>query len=170
MASWPAGGRRDAAIERDVDAVLELVRRIRNARTEAGIETSAWIDAELAAPSGLNALVTELRPQLERLTRVKATILPPDVARKDVPGAVSVIAGALEAYLQPRQDPEVAGRERERLARELDVIEGRLASAAGRLADEAFTSKAPAHIVEGARRSHAELEAQAASLREKLAE
>ncbi|HEX2625287.1 MAG TPA: valine--tRNA ligase [Candidatus Limnocylindrales bacterium] len=170
VASWPAGGRRDAAIERDVDAVLELVRRIRNARTEAGIETSAWIDAEVAAPSGLNALVTELRPQLERLTRVKATILPPDVARKDVPGAVSVIAGGLEAYLQPRQDPAVAARERERLARELDVIEGRLASAAGRLADEAFTSKAPAHVVEGARRSHAELEAQAASLREKLAE
>jgi valyl-tRNA synthetase len=170
VADWPASHGRDRTIERSVDGVLDLVRRIRNARTEAGIETSAWIEAEIAAPAASNALVAELRPQLERLTRVKATILAPDVARKDVPGALSVVAGGLEAYLQPRQDPEVAARERERLARELEVVNGRLAAAVARLADPAFTSKAPPHIVEGARRSHAELEAQAASLREKLAE
>ncbi|HET7182694.1 MAG TPA: valine--tRNA ligase, partial [Candidatus Limnocylindrales bacterium] len=171
VAAWPQGSTpaRDRATEASVEAVLDLVRRIRNARTEAGIETSAWIDAEIAAPGASNALVAELRPQLERLTRVKATILPADVARKDVPGALSVIAGGLEAYLQPREDPEVAARERDRLTRELGVVEGRLASSTARLADPAFSSKAPPHIVDGARRSHAELEAQAASLREKLA-
>jgi valyl-tRNA synthetase len=170
VASWPqrSSPARDRATETSVEAVLDLIRRIRNARTEAGIETSAWIDAEIAAPGATNALVAELRPQLERLTRVHATILPGEVARKDVAGALSVIAGGLEAYLQPRQDPEVAARERERLTRELEQVEGRLASAAARLADPAFTSKAPPHIVDGARRSHAELEAQAASLREKL--
>jgi valyl-tRNA synthetase len=170
VAAWPAPGARDRATERAVDGVLDLVRRIRNARKEAGIETSAWLDAEIAAPGAANSLVAELRPQVERLTRVKATILPSEVARKDVPGALSVVAGGLEAYLQPHRDPEVAARERDRLARELELVEGRLASAAARLADPAFTSKAPPHIVDGARRSHAELEAQAASLRDKLAE
>jgi valyl-tRNA synthetase len=170
VAAWPTLGARDRTLEQSIDTALDLVRRIRNARTEAGIETSAWVDAEIAAPGDWNALISELRPQLERLTRVKASILAPDVARKDVPGALAVVAGGLEAYLQPRQDPEVAARERERLSRELEQVEIRLASAATRLADPAFTSKAPPHIVEGARRSHAELEAQAASLREKLAE
>ncbi|MES1239829.1 MAG: class I tRNA ligase family protein, partial [Chloroflexota bacterium] len=55
VASWPAAGQRDVGIERQVDAVLNLVRRIRNARTEAGIETSAWIDAEIAAPGDANS-------------------------------------------------------------------------------------------------------------------
>ena len=170
VAAWPEAGARDRATERSVDAVLDLVRRIRNARKEAGIETSAWLDAEIAAPGDANAVVRELRPHLERLTRVKATVLGADVTREDAPGALSVVAGGLEAYLHPHQNPAVAALERERLARELEVVEGRLAAATARLADPAFTSKAPPHIVDGARRSHAELDAQAASLRGKLAE
>jgi valyl-tRNA synthetase len=170
VADWPVANPRDLALERSIESVLDLIRRMRNARSEAGIETSAWIDAEIAAPAESHALVGELRPQLERLTRVRATILDPGAARTEVPGALSVVAGALEANLQPHQDPGVATKERERLARELETVEGRLASAAARLADPAFTSKAPPHIVEGARRSHAELEAHAASLSAKLAE
>jgi len=168
VAAWPSSHGRDRATERGVGALLDLVRRIRNARKEAGIETSAWLDAEIAAPGAANALVAELRPQLERLTRIRATVLAAETARMEIPGALSVVAEGLEAYLRPRVDPEVAARERERLVRELEVVESRLASAAARLADPAFTAKAPAHIVDGARRSHAELEAQAASLREKL--
>jgi valyl-tRNA synthetase len=83
-------------------------------------------------------------------------------------GALSVVAGGLEASLEPHADPEVAARERERLERELAVVEGRLAAANARLADESIIGRAPAAIVDGARRSAAELAAQAASLREKL--
>jgi valyl-tRNA synthetase len=168
VARWPAPPTRDPGSEAGVGAVLDLITRIRNARKAAGVPAAAWLDAQIAAPGASNALLVELRPQVERLARVKARILGTDVARTGVAGALSVVAGALEASLQPHADPEVIARERERLTRELELVETRLAAANARLADASFVGRAPAEIVEGARRSAADLAAQAASLHEKL--
>jgi valyl-tRNA synthetase len=172
VASWPDAGllaaQRDPAVERNVGQVLDLVRGIRNARAEARIQPGAWLDAQLAAPGDANQVVTELRPAIERLARVKATVLAAEVAALGAEGKLAVVAGRLEASLVPHADPEVVARERDRLERELAQVEGRLASVRARLADPAFTGRAPAAVVDGARRSEANLAAQAASLREKL--
>jgi valyl-tRNA synthetase len=168
VAPWPAPAARDRAAEAGVDAILDLIGRIRNARKAAGIPVSDRLDARIAAPGAANELAAELRTQIERLARVNVTVLPPDVATIDAPGALSVVAGGLEASLMPHADPEVAARERGRLQRELELVEARLAAATARLADASFLARAPAAIVEGARRSEAELAGQAASLREKL--
>jgi valyl-tRNA synthetase len=168
VAAWPSPAVRDQRAEADVDAILDLVRRIRNARVEAGVPAAAWLYATIAAPGDANPLVAELLPQIERLARVRATLLDAATVRVDASGSLSVVAGRLQAALEPHSDPAVAAREQERLARELELVEGRLAGARARLADPAFTSRAPAAIVEGANRSAADLEAQAASLREKL--
>jgi valyl-tRNA synthetase len=168
VARWPSPAARDHAAETDVDAILDLVRRIRNARVEAGVPAGAWLAARIAAPGDANDLVAELLPQIERLARVRATLLDPGTATVASPGALSVVAGRLQAALEPHADPGVEARERERLTRELGVVETRLAAARARIADPAFIGRAPAAIVEGARRSAAELEAQAIGLREKL--
>ncbi|HYK96412.1 MAG TPA: valine--tRNA ligase [Candidatus Dormibacteraeota bacterium] len=168
VAAWPSTAGRDRAAEAGVEAILDLVRRIRNVRVEAGVPAAAWLDARIAAPGDANALVAELLPQIERLARVRATLLDADKAKADAPGALSVVVGRLQASLEPHADPAVEARERERLSRELEVVEGRLAAARARVTDPAFIGKAPPAIVEGARRSAADLEAQAASLREKL--
>ena len=65
-------------------------------------------------------------------------------------------------------DPASAGADRARLEKELADTERLLEAARARLANESFTSKAPAAIVEGARTSEAELADQAARLRERL--
>ncbi|MDP9266630.1 MAG: valine--tRNA ligase, partial [Chloroflexota bacterium] len=172
VARWPQasqlGVQRDTAAERDVGQVLELIRAIRNARAEAKIQPIAWIDAQLAAPGDANRVVSDLRPAIERLARVKATVLPADVASLGAQGKLSVVAGGLEATLVPHADPDTIDRERHRLERELTQVEIRLESARARLADAAFTGRAPAAVVDGARRSESDLAAQAASLREKL--
>jgi valyl-tRNA synthetase len=173
VARWPdanvIAAQRDPAVERNVGQVLDLVRGIRNARAEARIQPSARLDAQLAAPGDANPIVSELRPAIERLARVKATVLPADVASLGAQGKLAVVAGRLEASLVPHADPEVVARERDRLERELAQVEERLASVRARLADPAFTGRAPAAVVDGARRSESDLAAQAASLREKLA-
>jgi valyl-tRNA synthetase len=170
VAAWPAPSARDRAAEADVDAILDLVTRIRNARVEAGVPAAAWLDARISAREPAHATVRELLPQIERLARIKATLVDPGAALAASPGALAVVAGRLEAALEPHADPAIEARERDRLARELAQVETRLAAARSRIADPAFTGKAPAVIVEGARRSASDLEAQAASLREKLGE
>jgi valyl-tRNA synthetase len=172
VARWPDAelltGQRDAGVERNVGQVLDLVRGIRNARAEARIQPAAWLDAQLAAPGDANQVVAELRPAIERLARVKATVLPADVAPLGAAGKLAVVAGRLEASLVPHADPDVVDREHDRLERELAQVEARLESVRARLADPAFTGRAPAGVVDGARRSEADLAVQAASLREKL--
>jgi valyl-tRNA synthetase len=161
VASWPGGEWlstvRDDAVERDVGQVLDLVRGIRNARAEARIAPAAWLDARLAAPGAANALIRELAPAIERLARVKATVLPDDVPSRFAEGTLTVVAGRLEAALEPHADPDTIDRERARLQRERAEAETALAGARKRLADVAFIERAPAHVVEGARAREAEL-------------
>jgi valyl-tRNA synthetase len=98
-----------------------------------------------------------MRPAIERLARVKATVLPPDVASLGERGRLSVVAGRLEASLVPHADPDTIDRERARLEKELAEAQAALASARTRLADPAFLERAPAQVVEGARTREAEL-------------
>ena len=83
------------------------------------------------------------------------------------------MAGQLEGQIALTNEvtAPIAGNdssERTRLEKELAQAEARLESVRARLADPAFTGRAPAAVVEGARRSELDLAAQAASLREKL--
>ena len=61
-------------------------------------------------------------------------------------------------------------RDRARLQKELDETERLLASTRAKLANEAFVSRAPSHVVEGVRTTEAELQALAERLREHLGE
>jgi valyl-tRNA synthetase len=70
-----------------------------------------------------------------------------------------VISGEIEAVVRPAaKNDEQESRDRARLERELAEAQALLAAARGRLANEAFTSKAPAAVVDGARARVAELE------------
>ena len=176
VARWPSPPEafRDEATERDVTAVLELIRAVRNARAEAGIEASAWLAADLAVPPALEPTVGALRPAISRLARVRPLTLH---ATRDAlggsdglpAGGLAVVAGALEAVVS-RPAGGAGDADRARLARELAEAEGFLAAARARLANEAFTSRAPASVVDGARAREGELADQVERLRNRLAE
>ncbi len=173
VAAWPAAGEGDAAAEAEVGALLELVRGIRNARSEAKVNPAAWLPVEVAVPAELVPTYDALRPALERLARARP------LARVDegavLPGAaagdgLAVLAGDLEAIVRPAAADAATGtRERARLERELADAEALLAAARARLADERFTGKAPPAVVEGARARAAELTDRVDRLRSRLA-
>jgi valyl-tRNA synthetase len=172
VARWPGAGPRDEAIEAEVEAVLELIRGIRNARSEARLEPGAWLPVEVALPASLGATFETLRPAVERLARARP--LERRVTREGLSAdatALTVIAGELEARIllaSDTVDPEAVALERARLERELAEAEGWLAAARARLANEAFMAKAPPAVVEGARDREAELAEQVERLRARL--
>ncbi|MBI3750260.1 MAG: class I tRNA ligase family protein, partial [Chloroflexi bacterium] len=172
VARWPGASGGDAEADSGVGEILDLVRGIRNARAESGIEPGAWLPAAISGPPEAMAAVEALRTQVERLARVRPLRLSPtsSLGLEGGGGRLAIVAGRLEASLEREgHDPAGAGRDRDRLARELAVAEERLAAARARLADEHFTARAPADIVAGARASADELAAQVASLQAKLA-
>ena len=172
VARWPQASQltalRDPAAERDVGQVLELVRAIRNARAEARIQPAEWLEAQVAAPDPLHAVVRDLQPAIERLARVRATLLPGDTTVAGAKGDLVVVAGPLAASLAPHAEPGTADLERARLEKELAQAETALASTRTRLADPQFLERAPAQVVEGARAREAELVDRIAKLSDAL--
>jgi len=162
VADWPApsvdAGDRDA--EAKVATLLDLVRAIRNARSEARVEPAAWLPVDVYLPTELSATFASLQQALSRLARAKPLTEQADPARirEAQAGGLSVIAGEIEAVVKPAaKDEDQEARDRARLERELAEARQMLDAARARLANEAFTSKAPAAVVEGARARAAEL-------------
>jgi valyl-tRNA synthetase len=182
VARWPAPGARDGAVEGHVGALIELIRGVRNARTESRIEPGLWLPVDVTMGQALGDTFEALRPAIARLARAKPLHrhLTPEALHAATAGhrgrGLTIIAGEIEAVAGPPPGDGAAsettgstgGAERGRLERELAEAEGYLEAALARLADAAFTSKAPASVVEGARARAAELADQVARLRARL--
>jgi valyl-tRNA synthetase len=169
VADWPSGGGRDVPVEGALATVIETIVGIRNARATAGVPAGDWLEVHVAAGAASRAVFEELAPAIARLARARplhvhgtATELP------SADGALHVVlpSGEAEAVVLPTAAE--AERDRARLEKELAEAERFLEAARGRLANEAFTSKAPPAVVEGARARAAELAATVDRLRERL--
>jgi hypothetical protein len=87
-----------------------------------------------------------------------------EIARRDlVEGAPAVVTPLGTVYLDLASTVDV-GAEKIRLKKELDQITKHVAGTEARLANEAFVSKAPPAVLEGARRQLAEQQARRAEL------
>jgi valyl-tRNA synthetase len=174
VADWPSGEpeRRLAAAHPEaapaVAELIGLVGAIRYARAEAGVPAADWLAAELALPDpAVREAYLELAGPFGRLARLRPVdvLARPTVASAD--GRLVAITGALEARLA--QGSADLTREAARLEKELDGTRARLEALEARLADAAFTTRAPATVVEGARARAAELRAQVDRLAARLA-
>ncbi len=174
LARWPAAGDRQPTIEAQVSALIALVTELRNARASAKLAAGDWLETRVFVPIELGSTFEALRPAIERLARARPLereLTPESLHAAAGPTDLSVVVAGtgIEARVRPAASgSEAAELERARLERELDEAERWLAAARDRLANEAFTSKAPAAVVEGARAREAELADQVARLRDRL--
>jgi valyl-tRNA synthetase len=173
VADWPAASveAADSAAELEVAALIELVRAVRNARSEARIEPAAWLPVDIYVPDSLGPTFDSLRAAVERLARARplGRVQSPEAIRQGVAGGLSLIVGEIEAVVRPAaRDAAQDDRDRARLERELADAQAMLAAAGARLANESFTSRAPTAVVQGARSRAAELEDLVARLSERL--
>ncbi|MEK6719512.1 MAG: valine--tRNA ligase [Chloroflexota bacterium] len=165
VADWPRAAERDEALEADLAAVLDLIRAVRNARAEARIEPGPWLPVHALMPPELEPTFEAIVAGVARLARARPLTVHRGRASLMAASAgdgLAVVAGAIEAFIERSvDDPADLGAvptaDRERLARELAEAEGRLATARGRLGNHDFLTRAPPHVVDGARASEAEL-------------
>ena len=181
VADWPGpevSAWRDEAAESEVQQLIELVRGIRNARSETRIEPAAWLPVDLVTAPTAGPMIEALRPAIERLARARPLTIRASRAGLEPAlsaGGLAVIGQGFEAVVS-RPDPSGTGvaagsdgaSDRQRLERELAAAGEQLAAVRARLANEAFTSRAPAAVVEGARERELELAGQVERLNERL--
>ncbi len=163
VAAWPIPGPVDERAEAEMQALIETVRAIRNAREAHRVPLErrlpAWIAAREALPvleGHRHLLATLARVDPDRLVLAAEFPEPP-------PEAVIYPAGSIQIYL-PVAGLVDRAAERARLERELEDLEARIAKTEALLASE-FSVRAPAAVVEKERRKLEELKARREQLR-----
>jgi valyl-tRNA synthetase len=169
IAAWPEAGTRDAAAETDFGALIETVRAIRNARTEANVEPGRWIAAEVYAGPHAAALA-DSRRELSALARIADDeLVIRDTSPKGGQGALTAVAGNVVAML-PLAGMVDLEAERDRLRKEIAAASAERDRAHAQLGNESFVSRAPEKVVEVQRQRLATAEEQIALLERRLAE
>ncbi|HEX5704727.1 MAG TPA: valine--tRNA ligase [Pyrinomonadaceae bacterium] len=148
LASFPRGNASlvDERAEAEMQAVIDLISRVRNIRAEMNIKPSDRIQLMIAAKSDLKTVFSDSTDQIARLTRAKeisidgSSEMPKAAARAVLAGGAEV-AVPLEGLIDFEQ-------ERARLAREKEKLEKESLKLATQLGNADFVQRAPVEKVE----------------------
>jgi valyl-tRNA synthetase len=135
VSPWPKAGERDLALEERFGAFIDVVRAIRNARQEGGLDPSARAKVSLA---GATAAVRDLLKQIGDLTHGEVTI------GAGGEGAATVVRAIEIRLVAERNEAE----ERARLEKELAEAQSMLKRSRELVAKPGFADKAPKEVVE----------------------
>lgn len=148
LAEFPQGDARviDERAESQMQAVINLISRVRNIRTEMNIKPSERVRLIIAAPDESARSVFEAsRGQIARLARTSEITIR---ERLDAPraSARAVLAGGAEVAV-PLEGLIDFEQERARLHREMEKLQKESAKLEAQLANKQFVERAPAEKV-----------------------
>ncbi|HRO25292.1 MAG TPA: class I tRNA ligase family protein, partial [Promineifilum sp.] len=165
IADWPQPTLNDPPASADFELMRDLIRRIRNARAEQGVEPGRYIPAVIAA-GNRQGLLESQRPILAALARLDDDALVIAAGATPPAQAITLALGPITCYLPLAGMIDLAA-ERTRLEKE----DGELTKQIDRLSallNSPFAQKAPAAVVEKEREKLAALETGQAEIRERL--
>ncbi len=152
-----------AAEEREMERIMEAIRAIRNRRAEMNVPPSK--KAEVFIETTFTQTFTNGAPFICRLASASAVQVGDGFT---VNGAVSIVTPDATIKIPMEELVDIAA-ERARLQKERDNVQKQLDGVNARLANKAFTDKAPANIVATAREQAARLEEKLALLDQSMA-
>ena len=170
VAPWPRQmrPRPDVEAETQMATFMEIIRTIRNIRSEYNVEPARRVAAYIAAGEAYD-LVAKYQDLIITLARLDgdAFYLEPTLAEKPTQAAAQIVSGGIEIYLPLAEMIDLAA-ERERLRKEAARLEKGLLASQAKLNNAGFTGKAPSAVIEKEREKLADLELQLAKIQEQL--
>jgi valyl-tRNA synthetase len=169
IAPWPEAddSKYDARVESQFALFQKVVRGIRDIRHQQNIPQRSEVSFVLRADRESTALLEPLRAHFPVLAGAKATSLGPGIAPP--PLSASFVDAGLEVYVDLAGLIDVAA-EVSRQEKDLIKLKEMIQAKEKKLANENFTSRAPADVVEKERASLAELQARRESIQAGIAE
>lgn len=167
--SWPQEHqeRIDVDAEAQLNALMELIGHVRNLRSEYAVPPATEIPIRIskAAPALAAALHAEERA-LRRMARV--TLLDPGNGDHSGKGGAHAVLRAGGELFIPLEGLIDVARERDRLSKELERLDGQLRGTEAKLNNEQFVSKAKPEVIQRERDKANSLREQHERLAEKL--
>lgn len=169
-AQWPTrrSELHDAEAEDQMKLLMDVIKAIRNIRSEKAVAPGREITAVLDASETAIPILERYGSYARSLARVGVYEVRPAGGAKPEK-ALTAVAGGVEVFL-PLADLVDLGEEVARLEKDLSGVRADLERSAARLGNAGFVEKAPAHVVEGARKRHAELQETERKIAGRLAE
>ncbi len=166
IADWPQADEQDSEAAADFERLRELIRSIRAARAENGVEAGKRITAVISAGSHADFLA-EQKPILAFLARLdeEELVIEESVAAPET--AVTLALGDITCYL-PLAGMVDLDKEKERLTGELADLDKQIKRVTG-LLNSPFAEKAPVAVVQKERDKLEQLQASHQELSERLA-
>lgn len=161
LAQWPVAApeKINPTANAQMAALKDMVNAVRNLRGEMGLGPA--VKAPLWVEAGAEAAV--FLPYIALLGRLSETKLVEALPEDDAPVAIS---GDMRLMLKVEIDKAA---ESARLKKEISKLEAEVAKLAGKLENEAYTARAPAHLVERDRNQLAEFSDKLEKLQGQLA-
>ncbi len=168
VADFPTGDESliDDEAEREMDALIELITRVRNIRAEMNVPMSVFFTLNVATTDERMAtMVRSYDAAIKRLARVET------VTVADRLPAVGFCAKSVVSSMElsiPLEGVIDRDKERERLTREIGRLDGDLAKVLAKVNAPGFADRAPQNVVAEAQAQRTDLESRIARLRETL--
>jgi len=159
IAPYPVADRdaRDTEAEQAMDSVIEIIRSIRNVRAQYKVEAAKQIEA-LVYTDKLLSQISAQAEVIEMLARVSLLTIAHRKERESKAGKAVVLVLKESEVILPWAGLVDLSAEEQRLTKESEVTQARIAQLNARLRDSVFLAKAPQHIVEKERQRLTELE------------
>jgi valyl-tRNA synthetase len=166
---WPAeSGRFDPLVEDHFSRLQEVIRGIRNVRSEYDVPAGRRIAAMISAGE-FTSLVTDNLPMIAMLARLDGEAVEVAADLNAPQKAATLAAGGMTVFL-PLANLIDLEAERKRIQSEIDNVDKQVQRIEGMLGNPGFTSKAPAQVIERERTRLGELQERHAQLMQRMAE
>jgi valyl-tRNA synthetase len=160
LAKYPQAGSTDEAAEREMGLLQDMVTAVRKLKADNGLDDKLELEGVLYCRNGSRNVEF---PVVEYLAKVKLEV------RTDAPHALTGAVRSTAQFDLSLQLPEVDTEAlRQRLLKEIGVLEKLVGNSDRQLANEEFVSRAPAHVVESLRAKRTEYLAQITKNRDML--
>jgi len=160
VAPWPEAqaGLSAPALESDMEIAQEVIRAVRNIRSKLGVNARQPVELLIStSDEGAASSIDTNRAFIQHLANASALTVGPEVVKPAQ--AAAEVTGFAEVFV-PLAGLIDTGAEKERLEKRQAELRGKLEGVEKKLANESFTSKAPAEIVEKERAKAADIRSQ----------
>jgi valyl-tRNA synthetase len=167
IAPWPQriDGCMDEQTERQIETVQNVIRAIRDVRSQYTIPPARPLACSASAPEAVCDMLNKNLILIQKQAFIESLTIETGLEKPD--NAAAIVIGDIQIYVHDAVDKEA---ERNRLQKQKEFIEKGIAPLAGKLGNENFTSRAKPEVVEQSRQKLKELQDQLAAVEKLLAE
>jgi valyl-tRNA synthetase len=168
LADFPQGNPRaiDETAEAEMAAVIDVIKRVRNIRSEMNISPSIRFTVHIAAAADYQAIFSSNEAQILKLARAERMVISDSL---DVPKASAKAVTGESQIAVPLEGLIDFAKERERLSNQVEKLTQERSRLDAQLANGNFVERAPAEKVEALRERQTEVTEQIGTLQANVA-